>query len=306
MLRSFEQLCHTATENLVIAAEDGHASLANSGAYAKPWHWHDCVMFILPSQGTLELKHEDRREGTWLSHDRFAVVPSNRAHKTRAGIGANSHVALYATGDMLHRLDRDIGSLSEFHRRTRAAVLVRRTSTIRTLQELAMKSDDGAYGHAGVKRSLSAALLVQCIAEVIAGEMMPNVSKREHGMALVADLKEYLTLHADEDIPLDALCERFGISRRHATRLFRDGTGLSVGEFQQSIRLQTARELLSGTDLPISEIAFRVGFDSGAALAHAMRRVDGRSPSDIRKEAPSPVRQARSSRAQAAQPAVAE
>lgn len=288
MLRSFEQLCHTATENLVIAADDGHASLANSGAYAKPWHWHDCVMFILPSRGALELKHEDRREGTWLSHDRFAVVPSNRAHRTRAGVGANSHVALYATAPMLSRLESEIGSLSEFHRRTRAAVLVRRTSTIRALQELSMRNDDGAYGHAGVRRSLSAALLIQCIAEVIAGEMMPNVSKREHGMALVADLAEYLTLHADEDIPLDVLGERFGISRRHITRLFRDGTGFSVGEFQQRIRLQTARELLSGTDLPIGEIAFRVGFDSGAALAHAMRRLDGRSPSDIRKEAPQP------------------
>jgi AraC-like DNA-binding protein len=300
MLRSFEQLCHTATENLLIAADDGHASLANSGAYAKPWHWHDCVMFILPSRGAIELKHEDRREGTWLSHDRFAVVPSNRAHKTRAGIGANSHVALYATGAMLHRLDNEIGSLSEFHRRTRAAVLVRRTSTIRALQELSLRSDDGTYGHAGVKRSLSTALLVQCIAEVIAGDMMPNVSKREHGMALVADLKEYLTLHADEDIPLDALGERFGVSRRHITRLFRDGTGFSVGEFQQHVRLQTARELLSGTDLPIGEIAFRVGFDSGAALAHAMRRSDGRSPSDIRKSASPPLQHPRATRARTA------
>lgn len=285
MLRSFEQLCDTADGHALIAADDEHASLTNSGDYARPWHWHDCVMFILPSRGVLELKHEDRREGTWLSHDRFAVVPPNRAHETRAGIGANSHVALYVTAAMLQRLDSEIGSLREFHRRTRAAVLVRRTSTIRALQELSLASDDGGYGQAGVKRSLSAALLVQCIAEVMAGEVMPNVSKREHGSTLVADLKDYLTQHADEDIPLDALGERFGVSRRHVTRLFRDGTGLSVGEFQQRIRLQTARELLSETDLPVGEIAFRVGFDSGAALAHAMRRMDGCSPSAIRKAA---------------------
>jgi transcriptional regulator GlxA family with amidase domain len=72
--------------------------------------------------------------------------------------------------------------------------------------------------------------------------------------------------------------------------LFREGTGFSVGEFQLHIRLQTARELLTGTDLPIGEIAFRVGFESGAALAHAMRRADGRSPSDIRKRVAQPIK----------------
>lgn len=293
MLRSFEQLCHATPENLTISVDAGQATLAHSGDYAKPWHWHDCVMFILPSHGTLELRHEDCREGTWLSHDRFAVVPCNRAHQTQAGIGANSHVALYVTADVLQRLDREIGSLSEFHRRIRCPVLVRRSSTIRALQELSLGGDDAGYGHAGVRRSLSAALLVQCIAEVIGGEKMPNVSKREHGMALVEDLKAYLALHADEDIPLDALGERFGVSRRHITRLFRTGTGLSVGEFQQQVRLEKARELLGGTDLPIGEIAFRVGFDSGAALAHAMRRVDGLSPSEVRRNAPRPAQRSR-------------
>ena len=69
------------------------------------------------------------------------------------------------------------------------------------------------------------------------------------------------------------------------TRLFRELTGSSIGEFQQKVRLEAACELLNTTDLPIGEIAFRVGFDSGAALAHAMRRESGRSPSEIRKRA---------------------
>lgn len=130
MLRSFEQLRDTAKADLLIAADEEHAAMAGSGAYAMLWHWHDCLMFILPSRGTVELKHEDQREGTWLSQDRFAVVPQNRAHETRAGIGAHRHVAIYVTGAILRRLDREIGSLSEFHRRTRSTTLVRRSSTV--------------------------------------------------------------------------------------------------------------------------------------------------------------------------------
>ena len=79
-----------------------------------------------------------------------------------------------------------------------------------------------------------------------------------------------------------ALADRFGISRRHITRLFREGTGPSIAEFQPGVRLEQAERLLCETGLPVGEIAFRVGFESGAALARAMRRVLGRSPSEIR------------------------
>ena len=286
MLHSFERLRHPADRHALIAAADGQAVLAHSGDYVQPWHWHDCVMFMLPSRGTLELQHEDQRRGTWLSHDRFAVVPAHRAHRTRTGLGASSHVALYATGDLLRQLDARIGSLAEFHRRTRATVLGRRTPEMRELQQFAL--DERAYGQAEIQRALATALLVQCIAQVLAGEAPPDPSPQERGRALVADLQAYLTLHADQVLPLDALGERFGVSRRHLTRLFRDATGMTVGVFQQRMRLQMARQLLAETALPVAEIAYRVGYDSGAALTHAMQRVHGRSPSAVR-DADEPV-----------------
>ncbi|QDQ81727.1 helix-turn-helix transcriptional regulator [Paraburkholderia megapolitana] len=282
MLRSFVELRQPADRNALIAADDGHATLAGGGNYAMPWHWHDCMMFILPSHGTVELKHEDQRKGTWLSQDRFAVVPADRAHQTQAGCGAHNHIALYVTDEALRRLDTGTGSLNEFRRRTRTTALVRRTSAIRALQELSMRSDIGAYGNSSIRHALSSALLMQCIAEVITGKTMPATSPREHGMALVTDLKAFVIRHADQNIPLDALEKRFGISRRHITRLFREDTGLSIGEFQQRARYENACRLLAETDLPVGEVAFRVGFDSGAALARAMRRIGGHSPSDVR------------------------
>ncbi|KXU82200.1 hypothetical protein CI15_32045 [Paraburkholderia monticola] len=284
MLRTFTQLCQPANKALLVAADEGHATLTGSGTYAMPWHWHDCLMFILPSHGAVELCHEDRRAGTWVSQDRFAVVPQGRAHQTRAGCATHTHVALYVTGDALHKLDTGVGSLSEFRRRTRTPVLVRRTAAIRSLQELSLRNDMGPYGGAATRQALSAALLMQCIGKVISGKTEPGASPREHGMALVADLKAFVTQHADQDIPLDALEERFGISRRHITRLFREGTGVSIGELQQRTRYENACRLLTDTDLPIGEVAFRVGFESGAALARAMRRIGGHSPSEVRSK----------------------
>ena len=282
MLRSFVQVCQPANQDLLVAAEDGHAMLTSGGTYALPWHWHDCLMFILPSHGAVELRHEDRRAGTWLSRDRFAVIPPGRAHQTQAGCASHTHVSVYVTKDALHRLDMGVGSLSEFHRRTRAPILARRTGAIRALQELSLRDDLGAYGATAIRNRLSSALLMQCIGEIMAGGTVAGASRREHGRALVADLQAFLASHADQDIPLDALEDRFGISRRHITRLFREGTGLSIGAFQQRRRYENACRLLTETDLPIGEVAFRVGFESGAALARAMRRIGGHSPSELR------------------------
>lgn len=278
MLRSFEQVSHPSDANLLISADRESATLSVGGAYSMPWHWHDCLMFILPSRGTVELKHEDRRDGTWLSQDRFAVIPSSRAHETRAGIGGHSHVAVYVTGDSLRKFHNEIGSLTEFHRRTRNTVLVERSPALRALQELAIRKDNGPYGSSAIRRAFSSALVLQCIADVMEGNLLTSASHQDHGLALVEDIKGYLIEHADQDVPLDILGEHFRISRRHITRLFRERTGHSIGEFQLQIRLKRARELLTETDLPVGEIAFRVGFESGAALARAMRRESGHSP----------------------------
>jgi len=170
----------------------------------------------------------------------------------------------------------------EFRRRMRTPILARQTSAIRALQDLSLRNDLSDYGNAAVRQALSSALLMQCIGEIVTGKTMSGTSPREHGMALVADLEAFVTRHADQAIPLDTLEGRFGISRRHITRLFREGTGMSIGEFQQRTRYENACRLLAETDLPIGEVAFRVGSESGAALARAVRRIGGHSPSALR------------------------
>ncbi|MFB8343854.1 helix-turn-helix domain-containing protein [Brucella cytisi] len=240
-------------------------------------------MFILPSRGTVELKHQDRHDGTWLSQERFAVVPANCAHETRGGLGGQSHVAIYVTDENLRKLDIEVGSLGEFRKRTRTTTLVERSPTLRALQRLIIRKDSGPYGTAAIRDAFASALVLQCISDVVTGNLLSNASHQDHGMALVDDIKSYLTEHADQEVPLDLLGEHFSISRRHITRLFRERTGLSIGAFQLQTKLKRARELLTETNLSVGDIAYRVGFESGAGLARAMRRQYGQSPSDVRQ-----------------------
>src|ERR1700743_1560676 len=68
------------------------------------------------------------------------------------------------------------------------------------------------------------------------------------------------------------------------------GSETPAAAFPLPPRLDAARGLLRETDLPVGEIAYRVGFESGAAFARALRRVDGRPPSAFRQGEARPVK----------------
>ena len=57
-------------------------------------------------------------------------------------------------------------------------------------------------------------------------------------------------------------------------------TGLAL-----ALLAPSAAHAQTQTDLPVGEIAGRLGFESGSALARAMRRVTGQTPSVIRHNA---------------------
>jgi AraC family transcriptional regulator len=289
MLRSFDMLSTTVSPDAVVSVDPRQALFATaSGRYSMPWHWHDCMMLLMPSVGAVSLQHQDRLEGAWVSEDRFAVVPAGHAHQTNALRDAHAHLAFYVTDEALQQIEAEAGSLARVRRKIRSSALFGTTPEIKALQNLCQRAGPDQSG--AVLRHVSAALLVSCLLEVERADSLPVATPRGHGAALVQEIQTFITDRAAQDIPLDLLAERFGASRRHITRLFRERTGQSVAEFHQNMRIALARRMLTETDLPVGEIAFRVGFESGSALSRAMRRAEGSSPSGIRHAMARPVK----------------
>jgi transcriptional regulator GlxA family with amidase domain len=129
---------------------------------------------------------------------------------------------------------------------------------------------------------LAAALLVRLLVHIERTEPLPNASTRDYGEMLMADVRCFIDERIAENLPLDAIAQRFGLSRRHLTRCFRQWSGVSIAGYQERQRIRLAEEMLIETTLQVGEIAWRVGFESGSALARAMRRITGRSPSEMR------------------------
>jgi AraC family transcriptional regulator of adaptative response / DNA-3-methyladenine glycosylase II len=81
---------------------------------------------------------------------------------------------------------------------------------------------------------------------------------------------------------LDDLARDLGVSTRHLRRCVQQELGVSPIELAVSRRLALARELLHGTTLSVTEIAFASGFQSLRRFNDAFLTLHGRSPSALR------------------------
>ena len=73
-----------------------------------------------------------------------------------------------------------------------------------------------------------------------------------------------------------------GLSSRRLETLFRQSLQTTPAAFALSLRLQSARRMITDTRHPLAEVAVRTGFSSASALSRAFRQHFGQSPSQLR------------------------
>ncbi|MEZ4336959.1 MAG: helix-turn-helix domain-containing protein [Sandaracinaceae bacterium] len=101
--------------------------------------------------------------------------------------------------------------------------------------------------------------------------------------ALVARAERFMSEHLARPLEITEVAKAVGASERTLTRRFAATVGLSPARFLRRLRLETAERLLATTDLPIAEIAERVGYEDERAFRRAFGRREGRSPADYRR-----------------------
>jgi len=88
---------------------------------------------------------------------------------------------------------------------------------------------------------------------------------------------------------VEALAERLGIGARHLSRLFRKHVGASPTQVAQTARVQRAKRLIDGTDLPMTEIALAAGFGSLRRFNTVFAAVYKRPPTTLRRARHAPM-----------------
>jgi AraC-like DNA-binding protein len=98
----------------------------------------------------------------------------------------------------------------------------------------------------------------------------------------------YLHTHYNERINLDGLCRSFATNRTTLNKLFQDICGMSVIAYLNHLRMDVAASLLQNTQIPLTEVADRIGIDDLSYFGRAFKKRTRFSPSEFRKNIPSP------------------
>ena len=99
----------------------------------------------------------------------------------------------------------------------------------------------------------------------------------------VAAAVRFIRARAFGPIGVPEVIEAVAGSRRSLERRFRSTLGRGLGEEIRRVRLEKARALLSGTEMPIAQVATRSGFSEVKHLSTAFRREWGLTPTEYRQ-----------------------
>lgn len=80
--------------------------------------------------------------------------------------------------------------------------------------------------------------------------------------SIIGAIFAYVSEHFREPITLTDLEDVCGYSAHYLSRVFSEAVGINFRRFVNELRLEYARELLTATDLPVTEIAYKSGFGS--------------------------------------------
>lgn len=108
---------------------------------------------------------------------------------------------------------------------------------------------------------------------------LPEVGESE----LLGDVLAWMAEHLGEQVTVDGLAARALMSPRSFARHFRAATGTTPHAWLLVQRLHRAEELLETGDLPVDEVARRVGFGSAGTLREQFVRRRGVPPRDYRR-----------------------
>lgn len=89
---------------------------------------------------------------------------------------------------------------------------------------------------------------------------------------------DYINENFSEHISMDNLCAVSGVSKQYICRLFKVTLGSRPMEYIAKRRIQTAKELLSGSDKTVEEIALETGFCTASYFCKLFKRYEGITP----------------------------
>lgn len=95
---------------------------------------------------------------------------------------------------------------------------------------------------------------------------------------------QYIRAHYNEPLSLENVASEINLSASYLSSLFSKVLGTTFIGYVQSVRIDTAKELLRTTTLKVYEISSQIGYDDEKYFSQVFRKAEGISPSQFRNQ----------------------
>lgn len=121
--------------------------------------------------------------------------------------------------------------------------------------------------------------------EIILKKMM--LTHEEYYSHIEADtikqIKQYISEHSHEDISLETLGKRVGLSPIYISKMFKEKLGINYIDYLTECRIEKAKKLLCDPEKSIKEITFEVGYHEPNYFSKVFKKVCQVAPKEYRK-----------------------
>ncbi|MTK52423.1 AraC family transcriptional regulator [Paludibacter sp.] len=114
--------------------------------------------------------------------------------------------------------------------------------------------------------------------------MQNKLTTREEYLRRINIVTEYINNHLDEKLDLSKLADLSNLSQFHFHRITKAFLGEPIGAYITRMRVETAARLLRYTDIPVQDVAFKVGYEMPSSLSKIFNQYYGISPIEFRND----------------------
>lgn len=110
-----------------------------------------------------------------------------------------------------------------------------------------------------------------------------NGDKQKNENSFFDEAVQHIHNNFSEDITVDGISEKLGISRKYLYAIFKSACGRSPKEYIMDYRIEKSCDFLKNKSLPISSVAYSVGYPDPFVFSKMFKQKTGVSPSEYRK-----------------------
>ena len=250
-------------------------------------HFHNYleIGFCYEGQGRMLLGEEEVR----FSGREFSVIPPNYPHTTDSDLGTISrweYLFIDVEGFLRSFLDTPVKADKVIQRIYSKALFLEENqspSISAKILKIMNIMRDGEEFYLEEAKGILASLLVE-IARLNRRSEEERVEEEKGKLTnMITRVQDFVSYHYMEDIKVEDLAKSCHISETHFRRVFTSYMKMSPLEYINTVRINTACELLETTDAPVADIAHKCGFTTNSTFNRNFKQLMGVTPLEWRK-----------------------